>query len=105
MGLAPVAQFVAVALDLTGQLVDDEAQLKYFAGEGSEASLVDESTRGKLALAWLSDVNAKAGDRVLLGYVVTTSQPQARAMSIIGASANAKDNGHDVRLTFKASAR
>ncbi len=67
-----------------------------FVPAGNQApSIVDTAVPGTLAVAWLNGWRAAAGDRVLLGYV-ETSTPQV--LRVFGVSANASGTGADVSL-------
>lgn len=93
------ASWVGLALAVESPLDDQAPPLKFVAGDGLEASLTDTSVRGKLAVAWLQDWEAKAGARVLLGYVETLSRPGS--MSFVAASANAKSDGRNIKLAMQ----
>ncbi len=83
-------------LSLSGlafSLASDDPQLQFVPAGGQSPTLIDNALPGALALAWLDGWQAKAGDRVLLGYVETSA-----LLRFTGASANATGTGGAVVL-------
>lgn len=109
----PVYVHANVDLSLQGlafaiqyELEDAEPQLKFDAADGMQPSLTDTSVRGKIALAWLKDWQIRTGDKVLCGYIETISRPdpsRPEAMTFLGASANAKADGREIKLSLPGS--
>ena len=77
----------------------DSGELR-FVHTNPAPDLADTALPGKLALAWLSGLSVRAGQRVLLGYVETPIG--ARPLTFYGASANAVD-GKTVNLGWGPS--
>jgi hypothetical protein len=76
------------------------AQLRFVAAE-QPPSISDTGISGVLALAWLNGWTARADQRVLLGYVETSTG--AALLQFQGASANAAGDGQDINLSFGAA--
>jgi hypothetical protein len=89
-----------VDMSLSGlgfSLGGDDSPLRFVPADGRAPSLTDTSLLGKLALAWLDGWQAKAGDRVLLGFVEAVAPESLR---FFGVSANAMGTGRTVRISI-----
>ena len=85
-----------VNLSLSGlafSLGGNDPQLQFVSAGGQAPTITDNTLPGALALAWLDGWQAKAGDRVLLGYVETSAP-----LWFSGASANSTGTGGAVAL-------
>jgi uncharacterized repeat protein (TIGR01451 family) len=70
----------------------------HFIHTGDMPSMTDEELPGKVAVAWLSGWRSKANDRVLLGYIKSST---AQPLHFYGASANAATDGATVVLAWE----
>jgi sugar lactone lactonase YvrE len=68
-----------------------------FISDVQAPSLVDDALPGFLALAWLDGWQAKAGQRVLLGFVESAKPPSLR---FVGVSTNAQGTGRAVSIAL-----
>jgi hypothetical protein len=71
-----------------------------FIASDQPPSMTDTGVAGRLALAWLNGWSARAGQRVLLGYVETSS---GSSLAIQAVSGNAASDGSEVILEFTSS--
>ena len=74
------------------------AQVSFVPGQAMSPTLVDGDLPGKISVAWLSELSAKPGQRLLLGYIQSST---AQSPKVFGVSANANGSGRDVRLILK----
>jgi hypothetical protein len=85
-----------VDLSLSGlsfALGSGKSRMRFTPASAHAPTLIDSALAGKLALAWLGGLEARAGDRMLLGYVETVG-----SLGFFGTSANAKGTGRPVRI-------
>lgn len=108
LDLAPEGQRVAIylraskSLSIAGpafSLEAGKAQIHFVPADGLGPSLIDTAIPSRLALAWLNGIEAKAGARLLLGYVESSED----ALRFVGVSANANRDGRPLRIAFGRS--
>ena len=98
----PVYLEATVDLSLAGLSLGlgcDSCQLRYAAPDSQAPTIVDNELPGTLAVAWLTGWEAKAGNRVLLGYIETTAAAP-ESLKFFGISGNAIGSGRAVRLAI-----
>jgi hypothetical protein len=86
-----------VRIAVTFGLGDQRSELRFVSTAEMPPSLAQDSQLGVVAAAWLDGVNVRAGERLLLGYVVGPPGSLAN-LRVYGASASGLDDNHEVRL-------
>ena len=95
MYLAAPRDLVRVAV--TFALGDQRSQLRFVPTAETPPSLVQYSQPGVVAVAWLEGMSVRAGERLLLGYVVGPAGATAN-LKVYGMSASGLDDNREVRL-------
>jgi hypothetical protein len=88
---------LTVAVGLDG--AEGKPPLRYVPGPEQPPTIVDSELPGVAALAWLDGLWVKAGQRLLLGYIVT-DRDQLSSLAILSASANSRADKSEVRIEF-----
>jgi hypothetical protein len=88
-------------MGVTFGLGDEQSQLKFQAA-GVAPSIVQDSQRGFVAAAWLEGLDIRAGQQVLLGYVVGPSG-FATNLKVFGASASALGDLREIGLNVQGA--
>jgi hypothetical protein len=92
-------------LDLAGLSLSitsaSNSALRFIAADQAP-SITDNGVAGSLGVAWLNGWSARAGQRILLGYVEARS---GSSLAIHGVSANTTGGGEEVILEFTSSRR
>jgi adhesin/invasin len=88
---------LTVAVGLDG--AEGKPPLRYVPGPEQPPTIVDSELPGVAALAWLDGLWVKAGQRLLLGYIVT-DRDQLSSLAILSASANSRADRSEVRIEF-----
>jgi hypothetical protein len=78
-------------------LGDQQSQLQFEAAPGVAPSLSYNSQPGFVAVAWLKGLDVRAGERLLLGYVVGPSGSAAN-LRVFGTTAAGLDNKQEIGL-------
>jgi hypothetical protein len=76
---------------------DLQSQLQFVAAPGLAPTLLGDRVKGVIVAAWLGGMNARAGDQVLLGYVVGPTGYAAN-LQVFGSSAAGLDDHEIVGL-------
>jgi hypothetical protein len=97
------AQRDLVRVAATLAVGDQLSQLRFTATPSLQPSIVQDSQKGVVAVAWLDGVNVRAGERLLLGYV-TRPAGGSPDLTVYGLSAVALDGDREVRLNAPTSA-
>jgi hypothetical protein len=84
-----------VRVAVTFALGDQRSQLRFVATPDTPPSLAQDSRLGVVALAWLEGVSIRAGERVLLGYVVGPTGARLN-LEVYGISASGLDDDREV---------
>jgi hypothetical protein len=92
-----------VRVAVTFALGDQRSQLRFAPTADTPPSLAQNGQLGVVAAAWLEGVSVRAGDRLLLGYVVGPEGASAN-LKIYGVSASGLDDNREVRLDAPATA-
>ena len=86
-----------VRVAVTFALGDQRSQLRFVPTAETPPSLVQYSQPGVVAVAWLEGMSVRAGERLLLGYVVGPAGATAN-LKVYGMSASGLDDNREVRL-------
>jgi hypothetical protein len=86
---------LTVAVGLDG--AEGKPPLRYVPGPEQPPTIVDSELPGLAALAWLDGLWVKAGQPLLLGYIVT-DRDQLSSLAILSASANSRADRSEVRI-------
>jgi Cohesin domain len=84
-------------------LGDQQSQLRFQAAPGITPSLVEDKQTGIVAAAWLEGLNVRAGQRLLLGYIVGPSGSAAN-LKVFGVSAGGLNDRSEVGLEVSGAA-
>ena len=92
-----------VRVAMTFALGDQRSQLRFVPTAVTPPSLAQDSQLGVVAVAWLEGVSVRAGERLLLGYVVGPVGASAN-VRVFGGSASGLDDDRVVRLDVSTAA-
>jgi hypothetical protein len=92
-----------VRIAVTFALGDQQSQLRFVPVAGMRPSLAQDGQLGVVAAAWLEGVTVRAGERLLLGYVVEPTGASAN-LKVFGMSASGLNDGREVRLGVSSAA-
>jgi hypothetical protein len=92
-----------VRVAVTFALGDQRSQLRFAPTADTPPSLAQDSQLGVVAVAWLEGVSVRAGERLLLGYVVGPTGASAN-LKVYGVSASGLDDNREVRLDARTPA-
>ena len=84
-------------------LGDQKSQLQFQAASGLAPSLKEEGQVGAIAAAWLQGLNVRAGQDLMLGYVVGPTG-FASELKVFGMSASGLDDSREIGLDVTGAA-